>query len=338
MMGIEYCVGGGGSGSGPDAPANFVATGVSTSAIDLDWDDVADETFYVLERSTDGINYSFYQEFAAGTITFTDSPLPNSTQYWYRLRAVNDDGISSPADDDASTLVPVGPPVEGGLIAHFDFSDSFSQSRSGSQLIHIDSLDGTPLIDNGDIRLYGRTSSAGPEIQTAGLGGLDYLRMSSSSSDWLEHLSSGDRWFSHTSAQTVYILMRVWFSTSSGVMMRASNVPYYARELDTSSNAIRMQSSGSALNGGSIAAWSLVQASWGSASGTTHSIVRNSNTPVTGSVTYSTSTVTDSKVTFNEQNTDNIDIAEIVISTGTDGATGQADMVDYTNTKWGTAF
>jgi hypothetical protein len=93
----------------PSAPANFVVTPFSDSRVDLSWTDGAsNETAYVVERSSDGVNgWSQIASLGANVTTCSDiDALPGAT-YFYRVRAMN--GAIPGADSvvaSATTLAP----------------------------------------------------------------------------------------------------------------------------------------------------------------------------------------------------------------------------------------
>ena len=79
----------------PDAPTTLDATGISTTEINLTWNDNADsETGYRIERSLDGIEFEEIQITAANVTSFGDTGLTHSTVYYYRVAATGDYGDS----------------------------------------------------------------------------------------------------------------------------------------------------------------------------------------------------------------------------------------------------
>lgn len=77
----------------PAAPANPVATAISSTAITVTWSAVSDATgisAYLLERSLDGVN--FVQISSGTALSVTDTNLSPSTLYRYRIKAVDGDG------------------------------------------------------------------------------------------------------------------------------------------------------------------------------------------------------------------------------------------------------
>jgi fibronectin type 3 domain-containing protein/regulation of enolase protein 1 (concanavalin A-like superfamily) len=94
----------------PSTPSGLTANAVSTSQIGLAWGDVATETGFKIERKTGAAGtYAQIATVGAGVITYNDTGLTASTNYFYRVRATNtfgDSGYSTEAN--ATTL---GPPV-----------------------------------------------------------------------------------------------------------------------------------------------------------------------------------------------------------------------------------
>ena len=77
------------------APADFVATPVSTSEISLAWTERAtDETGYKLYRGTNGVSYTLIQTLPANANKASDVGLNEGTRYYYRVTAFNDLGES----------------------------------------------------------------------------------------------------------------------------------------------------------------------------------------------------------------------------------------------------
>jgi hypothetical protein len=83
----------------PDAPGNPSATANSQTQITVDWDDVADETGFRVERSPDGVGSwaDVSGNLAADTVSYADTGLTCNTQYFYRVVAFNGAGDSPPS-------------------------------------------------------------------------------------------------------------------------------------------------------------------------------------------------------------------------------------------------
>jgi large repetitive protein len=79
---------------------------VSTSRIDVAWQDVAGETGYKVQRSADGTTgWAEVGTTGADETTFSDTGLAAATSYYYRVLATNSAGDSTPsAVVNATTL------------------------------------------------------------------------------------------------------------------------------------------------------------------------------------------------------------------------------------------
>lgn len=71
-------------------PVLNTPTVVSDTQIDLSWTDVANETQYELQSSTDNATWTTEATLAADTVSYPDTGLTASTTYYYRLRAIGD--------------------------------------------------------------------------------------------------------------------------------------------------------------------------------------------------------------------------------------------------------
>ena len=93
----------------PTIPTNLKATTQSSSQINLVWEDVATETGYEVERSTDGKAFTKITDVSANVVTFEDKGLPASTKFFYRIRAKNSAGNSDFSNTAEATTT--APPV-----------------------------------------------------------------------------------------------------------------------------------------------------------------------------------------------------------------------------------
>ena len=80
----------------PAAPSNLSAAPGTYGQINLTWTDNANnETAFLIERSTDGVNFSQVASANANATNYADNGLNSSTTYTYRVRATNSAGNSN---------------------------------------------------------------------------------------------------------------------------------------------------------------------------------------------------------------------------------------------------
>jgi titin len=84
--------------SPPVAPGGVTAVAVSSSQVDVGWQDVAGESGYMVQRSLDGVT-GWVQVGTTGqdVVAFSDTGLAASTAYSYRVVATNGSGDSAPS-------------------------------------------------------------------------------------------------------------------------------------------------------------------------------------------------------------------------------------------------
>ncbi len=99
----------------PAAPSALGATAISSIQINLAWaDNASDETGFHVERSTDGVNFTPLATTGANTTTYSNTGLPASTTYYYRVNAYNGAGDSAWSNTaNATTAAPPPPPPPG---------------------------------------------------------------------------------------------------------------------------------------------------------------------------------------------------------------------------------
>ena len=96
----------GDSGSSVRAPDGLQATAVSGSQVALQWkDNSTNEEAFVVERSTNGVDFLEIAVLAADTTTYLDSELTASTRYVYRTYAFSASSASS-YSSPASAITP----------------------------------------------------------------------------------------------------------------------------------------------------------------------------------------------------------------------------------------
>jgi fibronectin type 3 domain-containing protein/regulation of enolase protein 1 (concanavalin A-like superfamily) len=98
----------------PAAPGTLTASAVSFNQVNLSWGDVATETGYKIERSTDNVSFTQIGTTTADVTSYSDTTVAGSTQYFYRVRATNAVGDSTytniaNATTPAQAQVPAAP-------------------------------------------------------------------------------------------------------------------------------------------------------------------------------------------------------------------------------------
>ncbi len=93
----------------PMAPTNLAASAVSSTVIDLTWQDNAmDETGFKIERKTGGGGFNEILTLSADMTSVSDTGLTPGTVYTYRIRAYNSYG-HSPYSNEAGDTTPFNP-------------------------------------------------------------------------------------------------------------------------------------------------------------------------------------------------------------------------------------
>jgi fibronectin type 3 domain-containing protein len=83
----------------PATPQNLTATAVSSTRVDLAWQDVStDETHFKVERSTNGTSFSTVSWPTANATVFVDNNRQSKTTYYYRVSSYNANGTSAPSN------------------------------------------------------------------------------------------------------------------------------------------------------------------------------------------------------------------------------------------------
>ena len=99
-------------GPAPDAPSDLQASRVSSSRIDLTWQDNSiNESSFKIERKTGvGGTYALVGTVGAGVTSYSNTGLTASTTYCYRVRAWNPTGYSAYCAEASATTLPPPPP------------------------------------------------------------------------------------------------------------------------------------------------------------------------------------------------------------------------------------
>ena len=100
----------------PLAPSTLTATLGTGPQINLSWrDNSTNETSFLIQRSTDGVNFAQIATVGAGVVSFTDTavaPMSMDMMYTYRVAASNSAGTSTFSNTAAAT-VPALPAAPG---------------------------------------------------------------------------------------------------------------------------------------------------------------------------------------------------------------------------------
>ena len=128
-------------GTFPAAPSDLIVTAILDTEIELTWADRSDnETGFKIERSRDQENWTVVATTPADVTRYQDTDLTANTQYYYRLRAINDSGDSSATvaqgtTDSITPLVPSLPPIQEPTLSRTSEDVFFVQGNSdGIQL------------------------------------------------------------------------------------------------------------------------------------------------------------------------------------------------------------
>lgn len=118
----------------PLAPSTLTATLVTGPQINLAWkDNSTNETGFVIQRSTDGVNFAQIATAAAGAVTFSDTTVAPTTMnvtYTYRVAASNSAGTSA-FSNTASATVPALPANPG----NFNVVNGANSNKSRSVIL-----------------------------------------------------------------------------------------------------------------------------------------------------------------------------------------------------------
>jgi titin len=109
----------------PAAPSGLIAQSLDpTFQIQLNWiDGSGNETGFVIERGTDGVNFSQIVTVGANVTQYNNTGLPASTRYFYRVRAFNNVG-SSGYTNVADATTNASPPTAPGNLSVITASES----------------------------------------------------------------------------------------------------------------------------------------------------------------------------------------------------------------------
>lgn len=89
----------------PAAPTSLNFTGVGGTSQTLNWtDNSSNELGFLIYRSTDGVDYSFITQTAAGAVTSTQNNLGNAHTYFWRVVAISEGAMSAALSGSQASL------------------------------------------------------------------------------------------------------------------------------------------------------------------------------------------------------------------------------------------
>ncbi|WP_428940312.1 Ig-like domain-containing protein [Fontivita pretiosa] len=86
-----------------------VAPATSGTGLSLSWNDIAGESGYAIERSSDGVTFAQIATTSAGLTSYADSSLPGSLRYFYRVSALSGATRSVPSGVVSAVNRPAAP-------------------------------------------------------------------------------------------------------------------------------------------------------------------------------------------------------------------------------------
>lgn len=100
----------------PPSSSYLYASAAAYNRVSLSWSDVAFEQNYVIERAPYGTtNWAALTTLAANTTSYSDTTVSGSTNYSYRIKAVNAAGSSNWSTASVATPAPTPPAVPGNV-------------------------------------------------------------------------------------------------------------------------------------------------------------------------------------------------------------------------------
>src|SRR6058998_2540166 len=212
----------------PSSPTGLVATAASSSQINLSWTAPADNggsaiTGYKIEKSTDGGSTWSTLVNTCGTSTrCSDTGLPHTTTFTYRVSAINSVGTGPPSTTASATTLAVAPSPPTGLAA---------SASSSSQI----SLSWTAPMDNGG------SAITGYKIERSTDGGTTWSTLVANTGNTATTYS--DTGLTHTTTYTYRVSAINSIGTSSASSVASATTPIAAPSLPTGVTATAASSS-----------------------------------------------------------------------------------------------
>jgi hypothetical protein len=167
-------------GIGP-GKVGVVTTTAGSGEVLLSWsapDSILPVTDYIVEYSTDDVNWTTFVDAVSAATTATVTGLMNSTLYYFRVAAVNNGGTGE--FSDSVTATPILSPLDLSPLAWYDASDTGTITESGGAVSQWDDKSG-----NG-YDLTQLTSIRQPKTGTATLNSLNTVEFDNTTS--FQHL------------------------------------------------------------------------------------------------------------------------------------------------------
>ncbi|CAN5563575.1 hypothetical protein BH10PLA1_BH10PLA1_18630 [soil metagenome] len=133
----------------PVAPSGLSLTTLANGSMQVQWQDNSDnETGFIVERSTDDVNFIAAAPLDANATSLTDTGLLADTKYFYRVRAINDPTFSAYSAEAIDTTLPAftrtvwvsnsysGATSDGGFATPFKtIAAAMSQAQPGDGIV-----------------------------------------------------------------------------------------------------------------------------------------------------------------------------------------------------------
>jgi hypothetical protein len=118
----------------PAAPTALTFTGVTSNNMVLNWtDNSANESGFLIYRSTDGVTYTYSGRVTSNTTTYSIPPLAPNTTYYWRIYAITEAALSTPLTGSRATCWTLSTIGTSGLIANYKFNGNANDENFGNQ-------------------------------------------------------------------------------------------------------------------------------------------------------------------------------------------------------------
>ncbi len=130
------------------APSGLKAVTRFSDRVQISWSDrSSNETGFIIERSTDGVNFIHLASTKKNTSTYTDKQVLDATRYTYRVRAIRKQDSSAFSKSDSAITRPLD-----GEIGYWKFDESSgSTARDASGHSHTGTILGEVVFSEGKV-------------------------------------------------------------------------------------------------------------------------------------------------------------------------------------------